>query len=261
MSSGPGIDPYDLAGRIALVTGGTSGIGKAIALGFCRAGVRVYISGRDEAKAAHVASQIALQTGGTCIGLGGDLRSMAGARAVVADISRSEKELHILVNNAGCEAVAPIDDFSEADWDLVLEVNLKAPFFLVRDMLDLLRRAGTADRPATVINVGSVGGLRIGPKENYSYAASKAALHHITGSLAKRLGPENIVVNAIAPGFFRTELTRSIAESAVAALVDTLPARRIGRDEDIQALTGFLASAGASYVTGAVIPLAGGLTL
>lgn len=254
-------DPFELAGRVALVTGGTSGIGRMIATALARAGARVYINGRDAARCRHVSAQISEETRNVCRPLPGDISSIGGVRSLAAQLGRSETLLHILVNNAGCETIALLDQFGEEDWDPVLSLNLKSPFFLIQHLLQLLRRGASDDRPSTVINIGSVGGLRIGPKDNYAYLASKAALHHLTGALAKRLGPEHITVNAIAPGFFRTELTRDVGAETLAALTGTIPRRRIGCERDLASLVGFLSSAGAGYITGAVIPLAGGMTL
>jgi NAD(P)-dependent dehydrogenase (short-subunit alcohol dehydrogenase family) len=254
-------DLFSIQGRTALVTGGTAGIGRMIAAGFARAGARVYVCGRDEARGRQTAEDISREASGVCVAIGVDLAAPGDLNTLAKRLQEREDGLAILVNNAATEAVAPLDDFSEDDWDRVLNLNLRAPFFLTQKLLPLLRVAASVDRPATVINIGSVGGLRIGPKENYSYAASKSALHHITGSLAKRLGPEHVTVNAIAPGFFKTDLTKSIAEETVQRLAQSVPCRRIGRPSDVAGLAIFLASPAASYINGAVIPLAGGMTL
>ena len=255
------VDPFGSRGRVVLVTGGTAGIGRIIAMGFAAAGARVYVVGRDRHRAETAAEEIRDACGGSCWGTSGDLTSLDGVQSLAEYLKAREDVLHTLVNNAGIESIATLETFSEIDWDTVLAVNLKSPFFLVQALLNLLRRGATSTHPSTVINIGSVGGLRIGPKENYSYAASKAALHHMTGSLARRLGPDHITVNAVAPGFFRTELTKDFSEESISELIGRVPRRRIGLATDMVALTTFLASPGASYITGAVIPLEGGMTL
>jgi NAD(P)-dependent dehydrogenase (short-subunit alcohol dehydrogenase family) len=166
-----------------------------------------------------------------------------------------------LVNNAGTMYDAPIDEFTEDGWDSVVDLNLKSVFFLTQSLLPALRSAASAESHAAVVNIGSVGGLRIGPKENYSYQAAKAGLHHLTGSLAKRLAGENITVNAIAPGFFPSALTPIDDPEVMGRMTALVPRGRLGTPEDIGGTVAFLASRGASFLTGAVIPLEGGMTL
>lgn len=257
-------DLFSLAGKVALVTGGTSGIGRMIAQGLVENGVRTYIVGRHASTCAQVAAELSgvprAQPGGSCLPLPGDLASQAGIRRVADAIGAKESALNILVNNAGAMYDAPISEFSEEGWDSVVDINLKSVFFLTQRLLPLLRAAATEQAPASVVNIGSVGGLRVGPKENYSYQAAKAGLHHMTGSLAKRLGPENITVNAIAPGFFLSRMTQ-IPEQALPGLLAAVPRRRIGCADDIVGTVIYLASRASSFVTGAIIPLAGGMTL
>jgi len=249
---------FAVRGKVALVTGGTSGIGLMIARGLIDNGVKTYIVGRSPESCAATAAQ--LGKSGTCLALPGDLSSSSGIQAVADALKGKEKLLHILVNNAGAMYEAPIDEFSEAGWDDVADLNLKSVFFLTQKLLPLLRAAATAESPASVINVGSIGGLRVGPKENYSYQASKAGLHHLTGSLAKRLGPEHITVNALAPGFFPSRVTQ-IPEAALPQILAAVPRRRVGQPEDMVGAVIYLASRAGAFVTGAVIPISGGLML
>ena len=254
---------FSVAGKTALITGGTSGIGLMIARGLVKHGARTYIVARRRDTSEEVAAQLS-QSGragqGACIALPGDLATSAGVRAVADALCAREPALHILVNNAGAMYEAPIAEFTEEGWDQVLDLNLKSVFFLTQRLLPLLRAAAGPDAFASVINIGSVGGLRVGPKENYSYQAAKAGLHHLTGSLAKRLGPENITVNAIAPGFFPSRLTQ-IPDAALPAILASVPRRRLGQEEDIVGAVIYLASRAGAFVTGAVIPVAGGMTL
>lgn len=249
---------FSVEGKTALVTGGTSGIGLMIAGGLVGHGAKVYIASRQLEAGAKVAEQ--LGGGERCIALAADLSTVAGVIRLVAALEARESRLDILVNNAGAMWEQPIEEFSEEGWDQVMDLNLKSVFFLTQKLLPMLRAAATPSRHASVINVGSVGGLRVGPKENYSYAASKAALHHMTGSLAKRLAAEHVTVNAIAPGVFPSRITVLTQEQqkAVAAMI---PRRRIGEADDVVGATIYLASRAASFVTGAVIPVAGGMTL
>jgi NAD(P)-dependent dehydrogenase (short-subunit alcohol dehydrogenase family) len=251
-------DLFSVQGKVALVTGGTSGIGLMIARGLVQHGARTYIVGRSAQTCEGVATE--LRAHGDCRALPGDLSQREGVAAVVAAFRKHEAALDILINNAGAMYDAPIDEFTEAGWDSVVDLNLKSVFFLTQSLLPLLRSAAQAHELASVVNIGSVGGLRVGPKENYSYQAAKAGLHHLTGSLAKRLAPENIIVNAIAPGLFPSRLTQ-IPESALPAVLASVPRRRLGNADDIVAAVLYLSSRAASFVTGAVIPVAGGMTL
>lgn len=251
-------DIFSVDGKIALVTGGTSGIGLMIARGLVEHGARTYIVGRDARTCQSVA--LSLSDNGMCRALPGDLSTLAGIEAVAAALKSREGVLDILVNNAGGMYDAPIDQFTEAGWDSVADLNLKSVFFLTQKLLPSLRAAAGTSGLASVINIGSMGGSRVGPKENYSYQAAKAGLHHLSGSLAKRLGPENITVNAIAPGFFPSRMTQ-IPEAQLPAVLNLVPRRRLGKPEDIVGAVIYLASEAGSFVTGAVIPVSGGMTL
>jgi NAD(P)-dependent dehydrogenase (short-subunit alcohol dehydrogenase family) len=248
---------FSVHGRVALVTGGSSGIGRMIATGLAAAGAKVYICARSADKIAAAAAEIE----GDVTGLTADLSSNGGIKALATDIAAREDALHILVNNAGTLSDQPLDDFSEAAWDDVIDLNLKTPFFLMQKLLPLLRAGATADRPASVINIGSVGALKIGPREVYSYQASKGAIHWLTKSLAKKLGPDNITVNAIAPGFFESEMTVITSEEMRSMVVSMVPRRRTGTPEDVAGAAIYLASRAGAYITGSVIPVEGGLAI
>jgi NAD(P)-dependent dehydrogenase (short-subunit alcohol dehydrogenase family) len=246
---------FSVKGRVALVTGGSAGIGRMIAEGLAGAGAKVYICARHADKVAKAAADIG------AIGLVADVSSADGIKALVAEIAARESALHILVNNAGTLSDAPVDDFSEEQWDDVIDLNLKTPFFLMQKLLPLLRAGATAEHPSNVINIGSVGALKIGPREVYSYQASKGAIHWLTKSLAKRLGPDNITVNAIAPGFFESEMTVITSDEMRAMVTGMVPRRRTGTPEDMAGAAIYLASRAGAYVTGSVIPVEGGLAI
>lgn len=249
-----------IAGKVALVTGGGGGIGRMIAQVLVAEGARVYIVGRTAATLDAAAAELS-GGAGTCIALPGDLSTVEGGRAVAAAFAAREPKLDLLVNNAGTMYDAPLDTFTEEGWDTVVDLNLKSVFFLSQALLPQLRAAASADSHAAIVNIGSIGGLRIGPKENYSYQAAKAALHHLTGGLAKRLAAENITVNAVAPGFFPSALTPVDDTKIVEMMTGMVPRKRLGTPEDIGGTVAFLASRAAGFVTGAVIPLEGGMAL
>jgi NAD(P)-dependent dehydrogenase (short-subunit alcohol dehydrogenase family) len=252
---------FSVKGRIALVTGGSTGIGRHIAAGLTAAGAKVYICARTEAKVVAAAREISETTGGTCIGLSADLSTLPGIDALVAAIGAQESALHILVNNAGTMADAPIEETGEDAWDQVIDLNLKAPFFVLQKFLPLLRAGGTAERPSTLINIGSVGALKVGPKENYAYQASKGAIHWIAKGLAKRLGRDNITANVIAPGFFESEMTVITSDEMRKMVEGMVPRGRVGTPEDLAGAAIYLASRAGAYVTGSVIPVEGGLSI
>lgn len=248
---------FSVKGRIALVTGGSAGIGRMIAEGLAAAGARVYICARNTAKVAAAAAAIT----GEVIGLTADVSTIAGIETLVADLTAREGALHILVNNAGTLTDASIDNFSEEQWDSVLDLNLKTPFFLVQKLLPLLRAGATSERHGSVINIGSVGALKIGPREVYSYQASKGAIHWLTRSLAKKLAIDHITVNAIAPGFFESEMTVITSDAMRTMVEGMVPRGRTGVAGDMAGAAIYLASQAGSYVTGSVIPVEGGLSI
>ena len=248
---------FSLAGRTALVTGGSRGIGRMIAAGFLQQGAKVYISSRKAAACdAAVADLSAL---GPCIALPADVSTAAGIAALVAAYSARESKLDILVNNAGAAWGAPFDEFPESGWDKVVDLNLKSPFFLTQALHALLI-AGAAQQPAKVINIASIDGQTVNPMETYSYAASKAGLIHLSKRMALRLVQDNIVLNAICPGAFASEMNRDARDHAdeVAARI---PARRVGVDDDMAAAAIYLASRAGDYVVGTTLTVDGGVNL
>jgi len=220
------LDLFSLKGRTALVTGGSRGIGKMIARGFIDQGAKVYISSRKAADCAATAQELGPQ----CIALPQDISTVEGVKALAAAYQARETRLDILVNNAGAAWGAPFDDFPESGWDKVMNLNLKSPFFLIQALKPLLAATATEDQPAKVINIASIDGIRLNPMETYSYHASKSALIYLTRRMAARLIRDRIVVTAIAPGAFASEMNRAARDHA-AEVVKHIPAGRIGRGD------------------------------
>lgn len=251
---------FSLKGRTALITGGSRGIGRMIAEGFLAAGARVYISARKAAACDETAKELSAL--GHCISLPADVSTLDGANALVAAYGKHEASLDILVNNAGAAWGAPFDDFPESGWDKVVDLNLKTPFFLTQALAPALRVAANAhggSRPAKVINIASIDGVSVNPMETYSYAASKAGLIHLTRRMALRLAPENIVVSAIAPGAFASDMNKDARDHAD-SVAQRIPSRRIGTTEDMAGAAIFLASRAGDYVVGSTLIVDGGVT-
>lgn len=248
---------FDLSGKYALVTGGTSGIGMMIARGLLQAGARVVISSRQPDRCAE--AQHLLGEFGDVRAIPADL-SRHDECLRVADLVQGDSEpLDILVNNAGAMWREPLETFPDEAWDTVIDLNLKSPFWLVQALLPALRRAGTADDPARIINIGSIAAIHVAQSPNYSYASSKAALHQLTRVLARELGPHHVTVNAIAPGPFPSQMMASTLDSIGDTIAAAAPLRRIGRDDDMAGVAVFLASRAGAYLTGTVIPVDGGI--
>lgn len=253
-------DLFSLQGRTALITGGSRGIGRMIAEGFLAAGARVYISARKAAACDETAKELSAL--GHCISLPSDVSTLDGAKALVAAYGKHEASLDILVNNAGAAWGAAFDDFPESGWDKVVDLNMKTPFFLTQALAPALRVAANAhggSRPAKVINIASIDGVSVNPMETYSYAASKAGLIHLTRRMALRLAPENIVVSAIAPGAFASDMNKDARDHAD-AVAQRIPSRRIGTTEDMAGAAIFLASRAGDYVVGSTLVVDGGVT-
>ncbi|MEO7398626.1 MAG: glucose 1-dehydrogenase [Ilumatobacteraceae bacterium] len=250
-------DLFSLAGKTALVTGGSRGIGAMIARGLLDAGASIIISARKQAELD--ATRERLSEYGPVEAVRADVSTVDGTNALAAQVAEQFPKLDILVNNAGATWGQPIDEFTEAGWDRTVDTNLKSLFFLTQALLSNLRAAGTSDDPARVINVGSIDGLHVNPMDTYPYAASKAGVHHLTRAMARRLGPDHITVNAIAPGPFESKMMAATLASLGDAIANSAPLGRIGRPDDMAGVVVYLASRAGSYVTGAVIPVDGGI--
>jgi len=247
---------FSVEGKVSLVTGGSRGIGEMIARGYVENGVKTYISSRKadvcEAKAEE------LSKAGECIAIPADLSTNEGQDQVLRSIQEKESRLDILVNNAGANWAAPIDEYPESGWDKVMTLNIKSIFFLTQKFLPLLRAAASHEDPARVINIASIDGMKPPSLEIYAYAASKAGVIHLTRTLAKRLAPDNINVNAVAPGPFQSHMMAETIRRYGNALKKANPRSRIGEPEDMAGVAIYLASRAGSYVNGITIPVDGG---
>ena len=251
-------DLFSLKGRVALVTGGSRGIGRMIAAGFIAQGAKVYISSRKADVCQKTAAELS-RGGGTCVALPVDASTVAGAKALAEAFGALESKLDILVNNAGAAWLEKFDRFPEKGWDKVMDLNLKTPFFLTQALLGPLKAAASKARPAKVINIASIDGVSVNAQETYSYAASKAGLIHLTRRMALRLIEDNIVVSAIAPGAFATDMN-TVARDQAEEVAKRIPARRIGTDEDMAGAAIYLASRAGDYVMGSTLVIDGGVT-
>jgi len=247
---------FSVRGKTVVVTGGTRGIGYMIAEGYVRAGATVYVSSR-KAEAVAVA-EASLSKLGTCAGIPADLSTEAECRRLAGEVARRAPQLDVLVNNAGATWGAPIDEYDEAAWRRVLDLNVKGLFHLTKFLRPQLEAASMPDDPARVINIGSIDGIQVPLLETYAYSASKAAVHQLTRHLAKRLAPK-VTVNAIAPGPFESKMMAATLAAAGDAIAESAPMKRIGKPSDMAGIALYLASPAASYVTGAIIPVDGGI--
>jgi NAD(P)-dependent dehydrogenase (short-subunit alcohol dehydrogenase family) len=242
---------------VALVTGGSRGIGRMIASGFLAQGAKVYISSRKADACEQAAKE--LSAIGPCIALPADVSTVEGARGLAQAFSAREPALHILVNNAGAAWGEAFETFPEKGWDKVMDLNVKSPFFLTQALHEALKR-GAQQRPAKVINIASIDGISVNPWETYSYAASKAGLIHLTKRMSLRLAQDNIVVSGIAPGPFASEMNRQARDHAD-EVAKRVPVGRIGTEEDMAGAAVYLASRAGDYVVGETIAVDGGVTL
>jgi NAD(P)-dependent dehydrogenase (short-subunit alcohol dehydrogenase family) len=249
---------FDVSGKVALVTGGSRGIGEMIAEGFVANGVKTYISSRKTEACEATAAR--LSGAGECVSVPADLSTADGVSRLAEAIGEKEGQLDILVNNAGATWGAPIDEFPESGWDKVMDLNVKSPFFLVQALLPLLEAAASPDDPARIIMVGSIDGLNVNRLPTFSYGPSKAAVHHLTRMLAAHLADRNITANAIAPGPFPSKMMARTLETMGEKIRRGVPIKRIGEPADMAGAAIYLSSKASSYVTGIVIPVDGGIT-
>jgi NAD(P)-dependent dehydrogenase (short-subunit alcohol dehydrogenase family) len=251
-------DLFNVTGKVALVTGGSRGIGEMIAEGFVRHGVRTYISSRKAEACDATGARLAEL--GECISIPADLSTADGIETLVNAIREREGKLDILINNAGATWGEPVETFPEAAWDKVMTINVKSPFFLTQALLPLLEAAASEEDPARIMMIGSIDGLNINRLPTFSYGPSKAAVHHLARTLASHLASRHITVNAIAPGLFPSHMTAQIMDTMGDKIVAGTPLKRHGKPEDMVGVAIYLASKAGSFVTGVVIPVDGGLT-
>lgn len=253
---------FSLEGRVALVTGGSRGIGRMITEGLLSQGATVYITARKEEACRTTATELSGEYGeGRCVALPGDVSTTAGIAALLEAFQEHEQHLDVLVNNAGAAWGESFDDFPESGWDKVMDLNVKAPFFLTQATKGLLlagrERGGHL---AKVVNIASIDGLSLNPLETYSYHASKAGVVHLTKRMAVKLAPEGIVVSAIAPGAFASNMNKEARDHGDEISAE-IPSGRIGRPEDMAAAAVYLASDAGDYVVGSTLTVDGGVNV
>lgn len=250
---------FDISGKVAIVTGGANGLGRMIAQGLVEAGATVYFTSRKQADCDEAEKE--MSASGTCHGIAADLSTPEGVVALAKEISGKEPAIHILINNAGRTWGAPLESFPDKAWPQVMAVNLQAPFTLVRELLPNLKRAGTEDDPARVINIGSIAGAAVEKLSAYSYAASKAAIHQLSKELAADLAAYHITVNAIVPGYFPTQMTSHIRkeDEKLNGLMARVPLGRLGSASDMVGTCIFLSSRAGAYITGVNLSVDGGM--
>ena len=249
-------DLFNVEGKVALVTGGSRGIGAMIAEGFVKNGVKTYITSRKSEQCNNKADE--LSKFGECISIPADLTDMNEMDKLVNHINENEKQLNFLINNAGAAWGASFDEFPENGWDKVMDTNVKSVFFLTQKLAKILEQSGNNSDPSRVINVGSIDGIGIPRAETYSYPASKAAIHQLTRVLANRLAHRNININAIAPGPFQSNMMAHSLKEYGEQIKNSVPRGRIGVPEDMAGTAIFLCSKASSYITGSIIPVDGG---
>ncbi len=248
---------FSIEGKTALVTGGTRGIGLMIARGYIEAGVRVYVASRSEAACAETEKELSKL--GTCVAIPANLSTQEGCLGLADEIKQRETKLDILVNNAGANWGAPFSEFPASGWDRVLDLNLKAPFFLTQALTPLLEAAASEGDPSRIINIGSIDGLDVPLLDTFSYSASKAAIHHMTRVLARKLAPK-ITVNAVAPGPFQSKMMAATLETFGEQIAAQCPMKRIGEPDDMAGVAIYLASKAGAYMTGNILPVDGGIS-
>eukprot|EP00002_Diphylleia_rotans_P015227 TRINITY_DN294_c0_g1_i4.p1 TRINITY_DN294_c0_g1~~TRINITY_DN294_c0_g1_i4.p1 ORF type:complete len:263 (-),score=72.23 TRINITY_DN294_c0_g1_i4:107-895(-) len=251
---------FSVKGKVVLVTGGSRGVGLGIVRGFVANGAKVYISARGGDVATKVAEELTKQGPGSCIAIPMDIATEDNCRELANEIAKHEKELHVLVNNAGAAWGDTLEEYPDKAWDKLLAINLKSVFHLTKFCLPLLKAAAKTEDPARVINIGSVEGLSIPAHETYAYSASKAAVHHLSRVLAAQIGHHNITVNCIAAGPFESKMMAHTLSQFKDVIIDSLILPRIGTPEDLAGISLFLSSRAGAWVTGTILTLDGGMT-
>lgn len=253
---------FSLQGKVAIVTGGSRGIGKMITQGLLQAGAKVYITARKKAACEEAARELSVF--GPCLAIASDIGTASGRAELLTAVSQKEDKLHILINNAGTNWGEEFDKFPDEAFEKVLHLNVSAVFSMTRDFVRLLENAATAEDPARVINIGSMDGLHIPTVSGtgtFAYTSSKAAVHHLTRNLAVTLAPRRITVNAIAPGFFPSKMTEYVFGEHLADIEENSLEKRVGKPEEMAAVAIYLCSKGGAYTNGAVIPVDGGTSI
>ncbi len=250
---------FDISGKTAVVTGGSSGIGAMMAKGLLINGAKVYITARKAERLEAMTKDLSQY--GTCIAIPGDMSKVEGIEAFVNEVAKHENSIDILINNAGANWAAPLEHFPEKGWDKVMDINIKSIFFATQKFIPLLKAAGTADTPACVINIASINGIRNSGMPTYAYSASKSGVIHLTEHLATDLASSNININAIAPGLFPSDMTKQIVENdgMANAALKQIPRGRMGQPEDIAGTAIYLCSRASAWMTGKTIVLDGGM--
>lgn len=246
---------FDLDGKVAVVTGGSRGIGAMIARGFVENGVKTYITARKEDELRGTAEKLSAY--GQCIAIPSDLSTMEGVKAFASAVTDGDSGVHILVNNAGATWGAPMEEFPEDGWDKTMNLNVKSMFYLTQQLLPALQSAASAGDPARVINIGSINGITHPHMQNYAYSASKAAVHQLTRHLGAELAARHINVNAIAPGFFPSKMTAHFMADED-EFGKAFPCGRVGNAEDAAGTAIYLSARASSWVTGHTLVLDGG---
>lgn len=250
---------FNVEGKTAVVTGGSRGIGEMITAGLLANGVKVYITARKIGPLLAKAEELSNKYNGECIALGCDLSALEGVTSFANQIKEKEEGIDFLINNAGAAWAEPFDTFSEAGWDKVMDLNTKSLFFLSQQMKPLLTKNASLEDPSRIINIGSIDGLNTPAFETFSYSTSKAAVHHLTRHLAHRLVRENILVNAIAPGPYPSNMLGAAVAHDYSEIAKRNPRKRVGTPEDIAGLVIFMCSRAGAYTVGETVTSDGGI--
>ena len=250
---------FSVKDKVAVVTGGSRGIGEMLSSGFLANGAKVYITARKEEALVAKAEELSDKFGVDCIPFAVDLSNLDGVMKLVDYLTEQEPNgIDFLINNAGAAWGASYDQFPESGWDKVVDLNLKSPFFLTQQLTTLLEKKGTSENPSRVVNIASIDGLHVPFMETYSYTASKSGIIHLTRHLAKTLVSKNIIVNAIAPGPFDSHMLGKAVNFDYSLIADSVPRKRIGTPEDIAGLCIYLCSRAGAYTVGETITCDGG---